>query len=264
MRRLISSVLLGLLFFLTPQTALAHILKSDGSIGAVLHISPDDDPIAGEQSSFYFEFKDKEGKFDPQKCLCNVTILQSDKDIYSQPLFKDNLEPSLKNASFSFTFPERDVYKVKISGTSVGGEFAAFELIYDIRVERSVNSEPVKSTDEENNWFWSHAIHLIGGFLLGGFLVFALIAQKRKKVAVIILALFLVGHSLPVKAIHAAHDGRVSSELFACCLPVAAIVPVALAFNSELILEKEEILFKTPNFKFQISDLHLIRPPPLS
>lgn len=262
MQRFFSLLLLGLLFFLAPQTVLAHVLKSDGSVGAVVHISPDDDPVAGEQSSFYFEFKDKEGKFDPQKCFCSVSILQSDKEIFTQSLFTDNNDPSLKNASFSFTFPERNIYQIKISGKPQNGEFSPFELRYDIRVEKTANSS--KNPDKQDNWFWAHAVHLAGGFLLGGFLVFALIAQKRKKVAVIILALFLVGHSLPVKAIHAAHDGPVNTEAFACCLPASAIIPVVLVFNSDLIPEKEEIFFKTSNFKFQISDLHSIRPPPLS
>lgn len=42
-----------------PQSAAAHVLIGDSSksIGAVLHIMPDDDPIAGQQSNLFFDIQ---------------------------------------------------------------------------------------------------------------------------------------------------------------------------------------------------------------
>lgn len=47
-----------LLVFALPQTASAHVLQTDGSIGAVLHVDPDDNPIIGEKATFFFDLKD--------------------------------------------------------------------------------------------------------------------------------------------------------------------------------------------------------------
>src|SRR5689334_16513316 len=101
------SQLLGLKLFIAfsflifslflPQKVSAHILKYDGSIGAVLHVNPDDDPIAGETTGFFFEFKDKKNKFLPENCDCLVRVTKEGSEIYSQDLFKDNPNPSLTN-----------------------------------------------------------------------------------------------------------------------------------------------------------------------
>jgi len=55
----------------------AHVLKSDGSIGTVMYVDPDDDPIVGQVAQFYFEFKDRESKFDHQNCDCRVEVLKN-------------------------------------------------------------------------------------------------------------------------------------------------------------------------------------------
>src|SRR5438045_57931 len=89
-------------FWLNPHIVSAHVLKTDGNIGAVLHIDPDDDPIAGSQASFFFEFKDIQGKFQSQNCDCTFSIAEDGKEIFSQPLFQNNSNPSLTSASVFF------------------------------------------------------------------------------------------------------------------------------------------------------------------
>ena len=134
-----SILLIALCVFSTvraPQAS-AHVLLIDGSIGAVLHIDPEDDPIAGQQSAFFFEFKDKQGKFKPEQCDCTFSILRHDSVIFSQSLFQNNTNPSLQDASIFFTFPQRDVYQVKVTGTPTTPQaFQPFTLIYDVRVSR--------------------------------------------------------------------------------------------------------------------------------
>src|SRR5437773_8843060 len=83
-------VFLPFFFLLFPSVVNAHFLKIDGSIGAVLHVDPDDDPIAGEQASFFLSFKDKQHKFSPQNCTCTFSIQEQNQTIYSQPLFQNN------------------------------------------------------------------------------------------------------------------------------------------------------------------------------
>src|SRR5947207_173429 len=104
------SVLIGTFFLIFSilffsGSVSAHILQTDKNIGAVLHIDPEDDPIAGEQSGFFFEFKDIQNKFEPKNCTCTISIIRENKEIYSQPLFQDNVNPSLSNSSLFYTFP---------------------------------------------------------------------------------------------------------------------------------------------------------------
>ncbi len=144
---LVSIVFVMFVSFL-PAQVLAHTLESSGSIGAVMHVTPDDDPIAGEVSGFYFEFKDKNNKFQPENCVCTVSIKKGDDEIFSTDLFGANSDPSLSNASFNFTFPEKNIYKIVIKGESkTSGEFQNFELSYDLRVERV--SEKVSATTQK-------------------------------------------------------------------------------------------------------------------
>lgn len=185
MKKLIYVSLLCLLAFLfnAPLTK-AHTLKTSGSVGAVMHVSPEDDPIAGEQSDFFFEFKDKNNKFKPENCDCTFAILQSEKEIYTQPLFANSTDPSLTNASVSFTFPQRDVYKIKIDGKPKSADFEAFTLEYDIRVSRVSESlqgqQGDTQTQPQENWFLSHIPHLIGGIVAFVVLGFVLVQANRK------------------------------------------------------------------------------------
>ena len=83
----------------------AHFLATDRNIGAILHVDPNDQPVAGSQASFFFQFLDKQNKFDPQHCDCTFEINENGKTVYSQSLFKSNSNPSLSNASAFYTFP---------------------------------------------------------------------------------------------------------------------------------------------------------------
>ena len=72
-------IFIFLLFLICTVNVQAHILKTDGSIGAVLHIDPDDDPIARQSSYFFFEFKDKQNIFKLENCDCKITIFEQGK-----------------------------------------------------------------------------------------------------------------------------------------------------------------------------------------
>lgn len=171
-------------YLILPVNVLAHVLESSGSVGAVMHVSPDDDPIAGQQSDFYFEFKDKEDKFKPEDCNCIISISDSSgKEISNQPLFSGSNDVNSRSASFSFTFPQKDVYEIHISGKSNSGQFSEFNLEYELRVERDLTSSALdaSATRQKPNWVMAHLPHLIGGIVVLGFLLFALWKQSREK-----------------------------------------------------------------------------------
>lgn len=175
MKRIILHIFFFLAVFLAfPQSSLAHVLKIDESIGAVMHIQPEDDPVAGEESSFYFEFKDKKNTFDPKLCECTFSVTSNGQELYSQPLFQNNSQPSLTNASVYYTFPKRGVYVIKITGKPLSaGAFDDFTLSFNQRVER--NSDTV--TEKKSNWFLDHLPHFSVGII--GFSLVSLVLYKK-------------------------------------------------------------------------------------
>lgn len=145
MKRLLFIILISHLAFLSvPSQADAHTLKTDGTVGAVLHVSPDDDPVAGVNTDFFFELKDTKNVVTPENCECIATVIQNGKEIYSQSLFQTNASPSLEDASFSYVLPQKDLYTIQITGKPNNGtSFAPFTLSWDLRVARdSTNNAP--------------------------------------------------------------------------------------------------------------------------
>lgn len=180
----INKIFVALLVFLglvivTTQIAYAHVLKYDGTIGAVLHVNPDDDPIVGQSTNFFFEFKDKEGKFKPEYCDCKVTIAAEGKEVYSGDLFETVSNPDLTNASFSFVFPSKNIYKIAIHGIAIDDSFQEFTLVYDVRVARvseNAGPEQVGESESDNNFVY------IATFILTGLLLIVYKFKNRKKV----------------------------------------------------------------------------------
>ncbi|HEV8601622.1 MAG TPA: hypothetical protein VGQ87_03445 [Patescibacteria group bacterium] len=142
MKRLLKILVLFVsVYGLSFHTAEAHVLKSDGSIGVLLHVTPDDDPIVGEPAMFFFEVKDKQNKFSPQNCDCALTILKQDKQIFSTSLYSSSSGNDISSPMFSFTFPEKSVYSIVVTGKpKIADEFQAFSVKYDLRVSRDSGS----------------------------------------------------------------------------------------------------------------------------
>lgn len=167
-----------------PTVASAHVLKTDSSVGAVLHINPEDDPIIGQNASFFFEFKDTQNKFKPEDCECTFSIIQGNKEIHSQPLFQNNSKPSLTNAAAFYTFPEKGVYQIKVIGRPTKtNAFEPFTLTYDIRVARETDSpinQPLSGFVPFNQpWISKYIVPLTA---LAIVLIFTIIALARQKI----------------------------------------------------------------------------------
>jgi hypothetical protein len=222
---LIFSIFSFTVIFSTP--VLAHVLKNDGAIGAILHVTPDDDPIAGEKTDFFFDIKDKQGKFTRQSCDCNVSIFKGEEQLFSQALFASNPDPNSKIAVISFTFPEKNIYKIRVSGSpNTPDAFQPFNLEYDLRVARGMEStvsavtrESSKSTD------FRPVYYTIGGLLAFFVAVFLIRKFKTGHLLIFIpLILFTLVHATPAVSsfIHNEHHHLTYSPDHPCCLPQSA------------------------------------------
>ncbi len=172
-------IFMVLLILVIPSSAFAHILATDRNIGAVLHINPNDEPVTNEPATFIFELKDKTKKFKSDNCTCQLTITNSGKSIYSQPLFQDSTS-KLNTATLLYTFLNPAVYQVIITGKPVDGKsFQSFTLSWDIRVAGPTTNQNTQST---NPFFSPRNILfttiLFGCIIFGGITV---IKKARKK-----------------------------------------------------------------------------------
>lgn len=161
------------------QPVEAHFLKTDHNIGAILHVDPNDDPVAKEQASFFFEFKDLKNQFKPKLCDCEFSILENGAVIYSQPLFQNNQNPSLTNTSVFYTFPQKDVYQVQVIGKPVSeNAFQPFILTWDFRVDQEANHPSQPAT---YNFFTDHLIHFVEAGILIAVFIGLIVSQNKKK-----------------------------------------------------------------------------------
>jgi len=159
------------LFFIFSIHVQAHVLKTDDNIGGVLHIDPEDDPVAGEQATFFFEMKDKTNKFSAADCNCRVDVYENKNLIYSDAVTQGNSPSS--SVLFAYTFPQKDVYLVKLVGNpQTENSFQPFTLTYDILVARESNSAKKTSVSV------SHYLIFIP---IGAIFLFLLLVTFRKK-----------------------------------------------------------------------------------
>lgn len=117
-----------LLAAVSSQPAHAHTLIADDSKtkGAILHLTPDDDPIAGQPSTLFFDVQNTATDTDA------VVTLTVKKD-GEQAEVQAKLDGSL--ATFDYTFPSQGVYSLVFS---VPSSDRTYTFTVDWRVSRGV------------------------------------------------------------------------------------------------------------------------------
>lgn len=135
-------ILTSCLLFTNP--VFAHSLKSSGSINALMHINPNDDPVAGQNSEILFLISDKDKKFQAENCNCIASVIKNNNELFSSPLFKGKTSyHGIFAPAIPFVFPGKGIYTIKLTGQPKNNEdFQAFSISYDIRVEKDANTPP--------------------------------------------------------------------------------------------------------------------------
>ena len=166
MKRYIAALLMVLLpIGLVTDVADAHVLKTDGPIGAVFHIEPDDSAISGKLTTYSLVFQDTSGKFKPDNCICTVAIQENGQTISAQPLRITNALAS----TGTYTFPAPDAYSLLVSGKPKDHDsFQLFELTYLVRVSAGADT-PTNNERPFPLLLWLGIGMLIGLVLLGAY-----------------------------------------------------------------------------------------------
>lgn len=111
MKKLLVILVLFTLAFM-PVTAAAHVLITDstGGYGAVLHIMPGDDPIAGETAQLFFDIKGED--FQVADYIFTL-IVRGDDGIETAVQTSRVGETSVRA---EVIFPQRGVYSLNLKG----------------------------------------------------------------------------------------------------------------------------------------------------
>jgi hypothetical protein len=173
---------------LSPLMVSAHTSESNGAIGAVLHISPNDDPVVGEPAELFFDFRDKETKFKGQDCDCTVNIIRQGQTMFTAKLFTQSEYTDPNTPVLQYAFPYLSAYTIEVVGQpKVPNSFQPFKLSYNIRVDepgtpssaanlRNSNGN-THNTHNTNNLHWAHYTIFGAGFLV----IIVYYIRERKK-----------------------------------------------------------------------------------
>lgn len=135
-----------------PQYVGAHILRTDRTISALLHVDPDDTPVAHMQSVLSFEFEDKTNQFSINNCNCILAIKNNGHTIYAQKLSPNNTSSThLVGTNALYTFPQIGVYDVTLVGTpKTQDAFQPFTLSFFLRVTTDNRSFTINTPTQTN------------------------------------------------------------------------------------------------------------------
>jgi hypothetical protein len=163
MKLLLLAVLMTPLLFVGQ--AQAHVLKTDGSIGAVLHVKPDDNPQSGMPTNYALTFRDTESRFKVSGCDCRVTLRSGDKILTTQSLRSDTDVVG----TGTLTFPESGAYELVVNGQAKdSADFNNFTLSYTLRAGGEAGASRQEQTIPPLLW--------VG---MAGFIVLVLLSATR-------------------------------------------------------------------------------------
>jgi hypothetical protein len=112
-----------------PQTVSAHVLVNDasGTVGAVLHIVPDDDPVAGQTAKLFFDVQ-------TERLNEKTTVLTVVNNATHE---EAKLPVKVEGSSIvaEYVFPIQGIYQLTLT-VAADKEYT---FVYSQRVSRAVN-----------------------------------------------------------------------------------------------------------------------------
>lgn len=141
-------------FLLMPGTADAHVLLRDESkkIGAILHVSPADDPIAGSQSNLLFDIQLPDTDLRQLKARLEITDVEGQRVRMPVTL-------SGSSGGVDYTFPVQGAYQLKMT---VESSDATYVFNYAQRVTRGVSGSAL----DNQSYAWAEAVLVGCGVLM--------------------------------------------------------------------------------------------------
>lgn len=144
--------------------AYAHVLIPDetNTSGAIVHIMPDDDPIAGQPATLFFDMQDQQ---DDESTQVNLVIRDANgKDT------KVDIRTDGSSATARHTFPSRGTYELIFTVKTDA-------KTYTFKQSQRVTRGEAASALDQPTYAWAEML-LLAGCL--GFLVVGIVAFNRR------------------------------------------------------------------------------------
>ena len=154
------------------QDVFAHELEQSNGISAVLHIPPDDNPLAGKKTVLNVAYGDKAQKFSLENCSCFISVVQNEH-VLSTVKATPALPHSKLDSAVKVIFPNPGKYEVRVSGISIDNSFAEFEIEFPVKI---TNSAIVAS----NKAGYQVLIFAIGTLLINAMIAYTLISKGKR------------------------------------------------------------------------------------
>jgi hypothetical protein len=172
---------LALIGTLAPlRNSSAHVLQTDGSMGAVLHIDPNDAPIAAQPAYFFLDFASKGGTFTLANCTCNAVLSTTDGTVLARPTINP-IASQTSEGTFQYQFSSSNEYLLTVSGAPVSGNaFQTFTLKYTFQVAAAQASGGGRTNGFKAFLQSEHGLHYLL-FGAGFIVIFFLFLNELKK-----------------------------------------------------------------------------------
>jgi hypothetical protein len=122
-------------------SAIAHQVKIAEEVGATIHVEPNDNPRAGENSQTWFALTRKGGKsIAVEECDCQLAVYKQPRKPGDSPVLKPALKPLSAEQykdipGADIVFPQVGVYQVALTGKAKdANSFKPFDLQFDVTV----------------------------------------------------------------------------------------------------------------------------------
>ena len=151
--------------FFVSHAASAHVLITDGTnkMGAVLHIIPDDDPVAGEPATLYFDMQTNENP--------TVELRIQNKSGNNETL---TMKVDGALATIEYTFPSQGVYELTFN---VKTSSSVYTFTQSQRISRGVSSSALDQPD----YAWAQVALITS--VVGVLVLIILAVNNRKEIA---------------------------------------------------------------------------------
>ena len=133
-RKLGLLALFAITLALFASSAYGHALKTDGKIGILMHIDPNDEPYAKEKSTIFVEVKNI-AKKSAVPCDCSLTIKKEGMEINKFTVLSKS-----DSDHVDVFFPDSGVFKLLVEGNSSEGLHFSTEFDYYVRSGHDSNS----------------------------------------------------------------------------------------------------------------------------
>ncbi len=163
-----------LICLLIPKQSSAHVFFTNetGTSGVIMHLTPDDDPVAGELASMYFDIKDT--KLSTETHNYRLYIIDA-----SNMQTQASTNPiGSQSVSALYVFPVQGTYTLELRATPIYDANRLEQKPVIFRYSQSVNRGITASALDEPRYAWAE-VGFIFAFVILGVVIVAVFNRRK-------------------------------------------------------------------------------------